>query len=183
VFEDKDGGKFCVFEPQNLIQTQSSDFYPSSNFQVCKLKIASKEFEVNGHTLQLPKGTWLIGFDDAGSSGQDYDYQDIILAASKNPNPFYSIQTSGNIITKGDYAFFTKCDPQTQECPATQCKGPDGIWEDCKQIPLSEFLSTNKDNKGNAVNTLSLPGETGGVVFSDTSENSPTYCSGGWCYY
>lgn len=159
----------------------------ATSFQVCKLKFASKAININNKEIQLPKGTWLIGFDDSGNGQQDLDYQDLILAAKEEA--FFSLQTSGNIVTQGDYKFFTKYDQQTQESPAKLCQGPgeDG-WDPCKKIPLSEYLKTDKSGEYYSMNekevtTLSLPGEIGGVVFSDTSESSPVYCSGGWCYY
>jgi len=120
-----------------------------------------------------------IGDDDKGITGPG------CLDCGPVPEfATYSVATDQEIETKSGYKFKVQCDPKTGDCIALQCykPGPGGGWGACTQVPLQTFLST-RQGAAQATRLSKMGAKGGGFVLDDSSPSSPSYCSGGWCWY
>ncbi len=87
--------------------------------------------------------------------------------------------------TKNGYKFAIQCDADgcCQVLP-DGCYRPDSGWGSCEAKTFEEFFKTQKDGQSNIVEKIS-DGESKciNLVVDDNGEQSPSYCSGGWCWY
>jgi hypothetical protein len=92
-----------------------------------------------------------------------------------------SVIEEQTLATKTGYEFDLECDKETGCCMVVQVRNPDNTVKDFRKIAIDNFL---ENIKGSLILKFSVPGvPCPGIVGEDSSEESPWYCSGGWCYY
>jgi hypothetical protein len=91
---------------------------------------------------------------------------------------------SVTIATKDDYKFELICNESTGCCEVVRIVAPNGIPKLLYKDSIENFMSSKKPNEYFVVQELSVVGQPcAGIVGEDDSDDSPWYCSGGYCWY
>jgi len=81
--------------------------------------------------------------------------------------------------TDNGYKFDMTCDGSTGCCEVTMCYDNEGNEKQCNKVPIGEFFETTE---GDSITDWASEGCLN-LIVDDDSDHSPSYCSGGWCWY
>jgi hypothetical protein len=84
--------------------------------------------------------------------------------------------------TKQGFELLAECVPQSGFCELKEFLNPNGSTRNFKKVTIEQFLSTRK-GANKAKKLVGLNKKFQFTIFEDSSPNSPSCCSGGWCWY